>query len=74
MCTAAFKVVRYVVEPCDPEPKQFLSKPEATQAALRAARRYGVANVYKVNGEPVTNLWCAPELLATYQGGTEKAA
>ena len=61
-----FTVTRFVVDPCDPEPRQFLCEGEAVNAARKAAKRYGSAQVYKVSGEPVTDLWCQPALLADY--------
>lgn len=67
MSCQPFTVARFVVRPCDPEPRQFLSEPEATRAAVRAARRFGASDVYKVLGEPVTNLWRRPVLVASYE-------
>ena len=63
-----FTVTRFVVKPYDPEPHVFSDMLEAERAARRAAKRFGRARLYRVEGEPVTNLWRLPALLGEYGG------
>ena len=64
--TAAYTVTRYLVTACGEEPRQFREPADALKAARSAARRCSWANVYRVEGEPVTDLWRCPVQLAQF--------
>lgn len=66
-CSPAFTVTRYVIKPHRPEPSLFFSEHEAARVARSAVKRLGTVRLYEVRGEPVTNLWSRPRLVATYQ-------
>ena len=65
-CSVPFTVTRFVVSTVGEEPRQFTSEAEAERAALAAAERTGGATLYKVIGEPVTDLWRKPERIAAF--------
>lgn len=63
--TAAFTVARYVVVTADREPMEHFTEDDALSAARRI--RDG-ARVYLCVGEPPTDLWRKPVLVAEYGG------
>lgn len=67
LCTAAFRVTRYLVTAAGEEPRQFRSSTDALTVARAAGRRCGWANVYRVEGEPATDLWRKPVRLASFE-------
>ena len=67
-CTNAFTVTRFVVSAPGEEPREFSTEAEAERAAQAAAKRTGGATLYRVMGEPATDLWRRPERLAGFGG------
>ena len=73
-CTKPFTVTRFVVSACGEEPRQYESELEAERAARAAARRTGRAGLFKVMGEPATDLWHSPTLIAELGRADDAAA
>ena len=70
--TVPFTVVRFFVQPWCGAPEQYRCRGEAERALHVAARRTSYAALYRVVGEPATDLWGSPELIAECEG--ERAA
>ena len=68
-CTIPFKVVRFVVVAAEGDPRSFTLEADADACARSAADCWGWADLYRVVGEPATDIWLRPELLVGYERG-----
>lgn len=70
LCTSGYRVTRYVVAAHAREPVVFDTEEEAREAAAKR----GEARIYQVTGEPLTDLWRRPVLVAEFADEAPRVA